>query len=737
MDFLIEDLDPDDRKALNPGDPLVVEYTRRLEAKYGLPSGLFTAMIVAGENSGPRSGPARNGVSPKGADGLAQLMPGTAKALGVADPRDPVQGLDGGARYAAQMMEQFGPRPDLIAAAYNAGPNRDSLRRGEVPKIPETRAYVDRVKQYMGTNPAVAGAGPTAELPQGLGWEDLTEEDRRALRKQNPDLDPTKDMSTGQRMAAGAGKMLVDTARGTGQLLADAVVNPLSRKLLGRDMIPGMDAAEAERKRLDAPLMDTPGGVAGYVGGALATTAIPGSWLAAAGSKVVPAAAAASRVGPALQAAAGQGAAGAALGALTPVDAPGQRLGNAGAGAGLGAALGAGGAAAAPALQRLADRVNLPPLWRPSWQAQATPTERAAVTGALADDVPVYASQLKTPGSALPPGRAEKQRAAFDRAIMRTMGDEGEDIAGAFARSAERLGATYESLLAGKVIPLGADHLRDLHAVVRFNSSRMPRFAPSPEVDDFAQRAVAAARRSRQMTGREYQEMLSEYKAAMVAMSKGSLDGSKRPDRHGVKAMEKLTDALTKQAERVMSPEELKAFHTANKQWRNMVQLESIAPKTADGNVNPRQLAAALARLRKDEFLRGRGDQTLPDLAKFGNTYMDLGNMAPRSLYQQGKDLAGLGLKTAAITGGEAALIGHQLDHASPEEGVLGKAAPYALGLAAALGINAVGRRALNPRATTAGLRAPRGALGEWAARMQPGGATGMALNALPDEGEE
>ncbi|WP_394730474.1 lytic transglycosylase domain-containing protein [Altererythrobacter sp. GH1-8] len=79
-------------------------------------------------------------VSPKGARGLAQLMPATARYLQV-DPDDPVQNLEGGARYLREQLDRFDGNLEWALAAYNAGPGRVERARG-VPRIRETQDYV-------------------------------------------------------------------------------------------------------------------------------------------------------------------------------------------------------------------------------------------------------------------------------------------------------------------------------------------------------------------------------------------------------------------------------------------------------------------------------------------------------------------------------------------------------------------------------------------------------------------
>jgi soluble lytic murein transglycosylase-like protein len=103
--------------------------------KHGIDPALLAGLVKQESNFNPTAG------SPAGARGLTQLMPGTAAGLGVTNVLDPIQSLDGGAKYLRQQLDAFGGDVTRALAAYNAGPGAVQ-RYGGVPPYAETQNYV-------------------------------------------------------------------------------------------------------------------------------------------------------------------------------------------------------------------------------------------------------------------------------------------------------------------------------------------------------------------------------------------------------------------------------------------------------------------------------------------------------------------------------------------------------------------------------------------------------------------
>jgi hypothetical protein len=156
--------------------PTWAEWIRVHAAANGLDPRLVQALMQAESAYDPRA------VSLKGAIGLMQLMPATARELAVPDPFNPEQNIRGGVTYLRRMLDLFGGQVDLALAAYNAGPGAVQRHRG-VPPYAETRHYVQHVLTlYRGGAVFVgirAAGGPTR--PHGLAGSAVPSPLQRAL----------------------------------------------------------------------------------------------------------------------------------------------------------------------------------------------------------------------------------------------------------------------------------------------------------------------------------------------------------------------------------------------------------------------------------------------------------------------------------------------------------------------------------------------------------------------------
>ncbi len=119
-----------------------LDIIRRHATSYQLEEALVKAVIKVESDYQPRI------VSSKGAQGLMQLIPSTAKDLKVSNPFDPYENIRGGSEYLRMMLDLFNNDVDLALAAYNSGP-ATVKRYGGIPPYDETQKYVKKVKRYL------------------------------------------------------------------------------------------------------------------------------------------------------------------------------------------------------------------------------------------------------------------------------------------------------------------------------------------------------------------------------------------------------------------------------------------------------------------------------------------------------------------------------------------------------------------------------------------------------------
>lgn len=216
--------------------------------QYNVDPKLLKAMMAQESSGNPGA------VSAKGATGLMQLMPATAKEMGVTNLNDPVQNIMGGARYMSQMLDKYGDLNTALAA-YNAGPGAVD-KAGGIPKFPETQDYVRRISaKYQGNSmaqstlpglPPIAdsasagndpfskliggsmpAAAPSAPAVDGDPFSKLMAATTQAQPAAQPAQQPQPGDKPGGVMSflAGVGRGVQETALGGQQLLGHALSN--------------------------------------------------------------------------------------------------------------------------------------------------------------------------------------------------------------------------------------------------------------------------------------------------------------------------------------------------------------------------------------------------------------------------------------------------------------------------------------------------------------------------------
>jgi len=214
---------PEQRRSLRYNSPELDEYSSFVERRNGLPEGLIKAIKNAGERSNS------NQVSPKGAQGVMQFIPGTWKQYGKdADPTDPVASIDAAGAYFKDLLQRYNGNVDAAVTEYNGGVKQaQTVAGGGRPWVPETVAYLARIRQALGQNdqgqpqrkPVPVMADPSIQPSRNLGEEEREEARRRREYEEQGAFTRGLGVVVPQmKQAAGAGLALFGSKTGNKEL---------------------------------------------------------------------------------------------------------------------------------------------------------------------------------------------------------------------------------------------------------------------------------------------------------------------------------------------------------------------------------------------------------------------------------------------------------------------------------------------------------------------------------------
>ena len=579
----------------------------QIEDKYGLPGGLLNAVWQK------ESGGGKYMLSPAGAQGHFQFMPGTAKQYGLADPNDLNQSADAAGRYFRDLKSKYDGDVKKMLAAYNWGPG--NVDKKGLEKMPaETRDYVATIEPKV-QGPDVlsqikaARAGgvsdddiwknlpftPHAEGIKKAKAAGLTDEQIAAglgLKLAQKDQGNLSKMVTGQKVkgerdgladfGTGLKTSVLDTVQGAKQLLdegAKYAESKLRDTAFGRGVnalneaiglrTPEAIAADTQgvinaRRNDDAGAMDTWQGKAGQIVGSIGQMVIPGA-VAGKGSTV-------RNLLLTPQNWKQAAASGAAFGGIQATADGENRLTNAGLGAGgsvvgYGAAKGIGavaqGAKALPAeVRQLADKaINKYGIDLAADQVSGNRLTR--LVRSVSKDIPFSGVE----------GLANRQQVQLNRAVAKTFGESADNVGTAIQKAEARLGGEFDKALKGNALKADDAFVDSL--------SKLQQSART-ELND-AQMSVI---------NRNIDEILNKVQVDGTIDGQAAYNAKKVLDRlansqdsslahYARELRDELLDTLT----RSMSKADAAAFKTAREQWKNMRTAARVVSADAEGNI--------------------------------------------------------------------------------------------------------------------------------------------------------
>lgn len=752
----LEDLPLAERQAMRHDHALLNAYAAKVNAANGLPEHFLNALKNAGERS---QSVGANSVSPKGAQGVMQFMPATAKQYGLDDRTDPIASIDAAGRMGADLMKRLGTsKPELLAAGYNGGPNRESLRNGQIPDIKETQDYAKRVSDYIGAQPKPRVVKENNTVP----FSDLPPEEQRKQKAwEHSDKNPNYYAPTGSNVEnalAGAGKAYSTIGKGIGQLGVGGA-NFLSGLVGNGNILDPTSFSTDESNLLDKSLMDTKAGMGGNLVGDLALTAAPFGALTKLGmvtkaakalegigaakkalniangvknaekavtlggalSTMLPTAVASSLIGAGQPVENDQGlgtrALNAGIGAITApigygIGALGRYLGNTSAGKAVSDVAGKVGGVSTALGESLG-------LIKPGIAAAQTPTGKAAVQAAMDNGVHIYPQQIKAPGTALNPQQHDAQVKSFTRAIAKNdLGQDTHDLNEALQKASQQATTDYKTVYHGAKIPIN-ESLPQLKAIQAGNLDNIdPRFKlpRSEQAEVLLSNAIKSAESKPVLTGDDMQKVLSTYKTNVRKFKVG--DKTNGPDPSAVETLHAIMDTLTESSGKVLSKEKQALLKDTNGRYRRMLELEPTLQNNALGNMSPEAYAKVIQDNYPREFVFGKANQARSDLARYGTTYM-----TDKAAQKEAASPIGMLLPTLGAIGGGSTNTDHT-----------GLGLPGNIGTGVTLGLigNAVARHTTpsTNRILASELEKHRGALAELFNNNRIGNAAANTLSA-------